>query len=451
MSQTKAILCVDDEEVVLNALSDQLSEFLDDDYIVEVADNSEHAYEIVDELKDDDIELALVISDYIMPNVRGDELLINIHKKFPDSLKMMLTGQADIDGMQNAINQAKLYRYMTKPWQSDDLELTIKEAIKSFEQNKKIKDYQKDLEDKIAQRTKELEFKNKQLSEYIALFKEYSFYSQTDTDGIITDVSDSFTFLSGYQKEQLIGQKHSILKSPDTDPKLYNELWDYITKGMAWHGELKNITSDGEEFWADTIIYPKLDEDQKVVGYTAARKDITDKKMIEQISITDPLTKLFNRRHFNLIFKNEQNRAKREDHNLIFMMMDIDHFKKYNDTYGHQIGDDTLISVAQTLQKVAHRANDFVFRLGGEEFAIVTSSMDISQINDFAKHINKAIEDIQIEHKNNSASPYVTISIGVCVVEPYMKYTQDDIIKHADDALYRVKEIGRNNYHIAKL
>lgn len=457
MIKQKAILCVDDEEIILNSLVNQIEDVVGSEYIVEASDSVEHAFEIIDDLDKENIELAVVISDYIMPEINGDEFLIKINEIHPDTLKIMLTGHADLDGIQNAINKAGLYRFMTKPWSHHDLELTLKEAVKSFTQNLEIKDHQRLLEKKIQERTKEIENANKvleknnaQLSRYINLFKEYSLYSETDLEGNITDISDSLCMLTGYGKSEFIGKTHAMLSHKDNEAK-YVEMWEYITKGMAWHGELKNIKSDGDVFWTDVIVYPKLDENDNVVGYSAARKDITERKIIEKISITDPLTKIYNRRHFNNIFTKEMNRAKREENNLVFMMIDIDNFKKYNDTYGHQIGDETLITVANILKETTKRANDYAFRLGGEEFCIITSSMSNDEVRNFAQKVRMNVENKHIEHKTNTASPYVTISIGIFIMEPNMNYSEDDIIKFADDALYEVKESGRNNYHIKQV
>lgn len=157
------ILCVDDEEIILDALQEQLDSIFGDEYIIETADSAEDALDFFLELKKEGVLIPVIISDYIMPGMKGDELLKEIHKQSPESLKILLTGQASIEGISNAINNAKLYRYISKPWDKDDLILTVKEAIKSFLQEKKIKKQNKELlvlnaslEEKVSQRTKEL-------------------------------------------------------------------------------------------------------------------------------------------------------------------------------------------------------------------------------------------------------------------------------------------------------
>ena len=132
------IICIDDEPTILDSLKIQLKKALEDEYIIETAEGGEEALELLAELIDEKYEVALVVSDYLMPNMRGDELLIRIHAVSPKTVKIMLTGQADLEAVANTINHAKLYRYIAKPWQTEDLKLTVKEAVNSYLQDKKL-------------------------------------------------------------------------------------------------------------------------------------------------------------------------------------------------------------------------------------------------------------------------------------------------------------------------
>src|SRR5919199_5726716 len=128
------ILCVDDETVILDSLTEQLKRILGNNYEIEAAESGEEALEILEELQEDGLEIALIISDQIMPGMKGDELLIKIHAQYPKILKIMLTGQADAQAVGNAVNAANLYRYIAKPWEETDLILTVKEALRSYAQ-----------------------------------------------------------------------------------------------------------------------------------------------------------------------------------------------------------------------------------------------------------------------------------------------------------------------------
>jgi diguanylate cyclase (GGDEF)-like protein/PAS domain S-box-containing protein len=268
--------------------------------------------------------------------------------------------------------------------------------------------------------------------------------SSTNAKGIITEVSEAFAIISGYRKEELLGKKHSIIHHPDMPNELFKDLWKTITKGNVWKGEVKNRTKDGGFYWVDVIITPNFNLYGKIVGYTAIRHDITNKKKLEVIAITDGLTQIFNRRHFDDIFPLKLKEAHREKKNLVFVLIDIDHFKQFNDTYGHQEGDYALISVADTLKILLKRPGDFVFRLGGEEFGLLYDANSAEEAEVFALLVKDAVESLNIPHKNNSASSYVTISMGLIFISSETSQTVDYLYKSADNMLYSAKESGRN-------
>ncbi|MBU2511179.1 response regulator [bacterium] len=128
----KIVLCVDDEETILKSLEMDLSDPTGE-YQVELAPNGIEALELCGELFEEGHKLAVVISDHIMPEMKGDELLIKIHEDYPAAVNILLTGQSQIEGVTNAINHAALYRYIAKPWQKDDLKLTLKSALQKYD------------------------------------------------------------------------------------------------------------------------------------------------------------------------------------------------------------------------------------------------------------------------------------------------------------------------------
>lgn len=156
------------------------------------------------------------------------------------------------------------------------------------------------------------------------------------------------------------------------------------------------------------------------------------------------MTKLYNRRYFNEVFKKEFNRAKRENKSISFLMLDVDHFKLYNDVYGHQKGDNVLSKIGGVLNSFSKRAGDFAFRLGGEEFGIIFHENAAKQALKFANNLLKAIENLKIPHANNSASEFVTVSIGLVYKNIDKTTTVVTIYKEADDSLYEAKKSGRN-------
>ncbi|MDX2063378.1 MAG: SpoIIE family protein phosphatase [Bacteroidia bacterium] len=126
------ILCVDDEKIILDSLEEQITGRLGKEFDCELAEGGEEALSLIEELTEEGRELAVVISDQLMPSMKGDEFLIEVHRNYPETLKILLTGQASIDAVRNAINNARLYRYVVKPWEENDLMLTVEEAARSY-------------------------------------------------------------------------------------------------------------------------------------------------------------------------------------------------------------------------------------------------------------------------------------------------------------------------------
>lgn len=128
----KAILCIDDENIILTSLRVQLRKHFGNDYIYEFAEDANEAFEIIEEFREDGIQLLVVVSDWLMPEMKGDEFLIKVHQKHPEIVKIMLTGQADQDAVERAKKQANLHSYITKPWQEDDLYTAIDNGLKAL-------------------------------------------------------------------------------------------------------------------------------------------------------------------------------------------------------------------------------------------------------------------------------------------------------------------------------
>ena len=171
-------------------------------------------------------------------------------------------------------------------------------------------------------------------------------------------------------------------------------------------------------------------------------------KRLETLSITDQLTGLYNRRYFEEVFQKELNRAKRSQKFLTFIMLDIDHFKKLNDTYGHIEGDRALVNVADKLQQLCNRSGDYIFRMGGEEFGILITDSNEPVEQRFAEKLCRSIEALKIPNKNSDVSRYTTISMGIASKVPQKSDTEDFFLITADAQLYEAKEMGRNRFQI---
>jgi len=188
-----------------------------------------------------------------------------------------------------------------------------------------------------------------------------------------------------------------------------------------------------------------------------AKRELTEKKLIDEkdkaqslseelmkLTSLDGLTKINNRRGFDNYLASEWNRALREHTSLALILCDIDYFKSFNDTYGHQAGDNCLISVAVMLESFARRAGDFAARYGGEEFAIILPNTGIEEAGKIAEQIRLAILDLKIPHVGSAVNDHVSISFGVSAMVPESHQRPAQLITRADKALYQSKLEGRN-------
>jgi diguanylate cyclase (GGDEF)-like protein len=300
------------------------------DLQVEFAESGEEALEIEAELRAQGRELGLVISDFMMPGLRGDELLVRLHERSPNTVKILLTGQSDVSGVKRAINDANLYRFLEKPFLNEDIVLTVRAAIRAYqqerdliEQNEKLRQLNAELESLVAQRTQELVEKNHQL---------------------------------------------------------------------------------------------------------------------ELLSITDKLTGLFNRRKLDAVLEEEFALSRRYAMRFAVIMVDIDHFKRVNDSHGHGAGDLVLAGVADIL-RACTRESDALGRLGGEEFVVLCRQSTRDGGIAAAENLRGAIA----AHAFDGVDP-ITASFGVAACRDGDSVAS--LLERADAALYRAKHNGRNRVEV---
>lgn len=330
MQETGIILCVDDDTTVLNALRSMFASHFGSELQVEFAESGEEALEIEAELRGQNREIGLVISDFMMPGLRGDELLVRLHERSPSTIKILLTGQSDLTGVKRAINEANLYRFLEKPFLNEDVVLTVRAAIRAYRQerdlirqNEALRTMNAELESLVAARTRELVEKNHQL---------------------------------------------------------------------------------------------------------------------EVLSVTDKLTGLYNRRKLDEVLDEELARSRRYAVGFSIVILDIDHFKRINDSHGHVAGDAALVTLADILRD-GTREVDALGRFGGEEFVIVCrhATRDAGQAT--AEKIRARVE----RHPFPTVGQ-VTASFGVAAYRD--GDTLASLFGRADSALYRAKASGRNRVEV---
>jgi diguanylate cyclase (GGDEF)-like protein len=174
-------------------------------------------------------------------------------------------------------------------------------------------------------------------------------------------------------------------------------------------------------------------------------------RKLKELATHDGLTGLFNKRKFEELYDREWRRAVRNKTPIGIIMIDIDYFKLYNDSYGHQAGDICLKKVAETISNTVNRPGDAVARYGGEEFIVLLSETDEMGVTIIAERIRKRVENMRMVHEKSKVSDYITISLGCSVIIPDTELSPSVLIKKADDALYESKEHGRNRVTFKKI
>ncbi len=271
----------------------------------------------------------------------------------------------------------------------------------------------------------------------------------TDTDAVIIKINAAFTRVTGYTEKNAIGKKANILKSGRHDTLFYENMWRILIEEGIWNGDVYNKKKNGEIHLERLSITAITDENGNTTNYIAQYLDISDIKNAQLQAIYqanhDPLTNLANRKLLLTKLHTELNRAQRHNINNAFFFIDLDYFKKVNDTYGHYTGDKVLIYVAQVLKKMT-RSEDIIARISGDEFAIIL--VDIDQQNP-----KKSIENVAQKIINEISKEIIiddnTIKIGCSIgirLFPHADDTIDQIVKDADSAMYKAKNAGKGKF-----
>ncbi|PZO44099.1 MAG: PleD protein [Pseudanabaena frigida] len=325
-----------------------------------------------------------------------------------------------------------------------------------------LKQAMENLEAKVIERTVELQLSQSQID---------GFFSSAPIGMGIVDrnlryvrVNQVLSEINGKPIEDHLGRTlREIL--PDLSPHLEGYFYEVLETGkplLNRENSSNRLSKTGEEQTWLASFFPIFDINDVpfCVGFVVV--DISDRKKaeadlkraesilrkanleLEKLVNIDGLTQVANRRCFDQRLELEWERLCREQQPLSLLLFDIDYFKRYNDCYGHQLGDDCLTAIAQTAKQVLFRPADLVARYGGEEFAVILPNTDLDGAFTVAEQIREAILDLHIPHQNSDITDIVTISLGVTSLLPNFTQNQSVLIKQADMALYRAKQQGRN-------
>ena len=286
-----------------------------------------------------------------------------------------------------------------------------------------------------------------------------------DPDGKVIIWNRACAALTGLPAETVVGTKNHWRAFYKSERPCVADL--VLNDAIEWASEYYVAYSDSQvakgalsvETWCDLPntgrrVYfsadagPIVDTDGKIIGVMELIRDLTGMKDAEarlrNLAGLDGLTGIANRRSFDEVLQREWRRSTRTRAPLSLLMIDLDHFKQFNDNFGHAGGDQCLTTVANVIANSAHRPGDFPARYGGEEFAVVLPETDAEGAANVAEYLRKTVEEMGIRHPGNSASPFVTASIGTATAVPCAQQKAKEILSSADLALYRAKDLGRN-------
>ncbi|WP_038054422.1 GGDEF domain-containing protein [Thioalkalivibrio sp. ALJ1] len=262
----------------------------------------------------------------------------------------------------------------------------------------------------------------------------------TDPQGNIVYVNVAFEEQTGYSRNQVLGQNPRLFKSGQQEDAFYQEMWETLKRGDAFRGEFVNRRHDGSLIHLEQTINPVINERGQITHFVAIGKDITDRVRMEdevrRLAHTDWLTGLANRLSLGDTLETEMERSRRYGRPLSLIMFDIDHFKDFNDDYGHETGDEVLKKLADTVRKALREA-DALGRWGGEEFMIVVPETPCKGAATMAEKLRQTVAAMK-----TSCPISVTASFGVTDMRP--GDTPKTFARRVDEAMYQAKEAGRN-------
>ena len=435
----KAIVCVDDEEIILNSLGQQLKRAFGAEYTIETVDSGTEAIELFSELLEEEVEIPLIISDQNMIGMSGSQLLTQLHQTYPQTLKILLTGETDADTIRGLVNQSALYRYIAKPWDRTDLILTVKEALRCYEQNQQL-----------LQQNELLVSTNQQLEESLALLVATF---EATADGILAMDNQGETIRCNQKFFKLwgISEEHSNLA--DTCEIVSLALEQLLTPYLC------DIEKKADFLIAESYSLLELKNGRFLECYSQRQKlenltsnnvwsfrDVTERQRAEATIVHqafhDSLTGLANRSLFDRKLAEALDKTKQNDNKLAVMFFDLDRFKTINDTLGHAVGDRLLKEVVSRLSNCV-REGDTLSRWGGDEFTLLLPF--VRGLEDASEVAKRILQALQAPFKIEEHELHVTSSIGIAVYPDHGK-DSETLLKNADAALYKAKDKGRNNF-----
>jgi len=374
-------------------------------------------------------DIDIILSDVVMPNMDGLTMIQHIKDINNEQLIILMSEFNDKNHLLNAINLG-INNYLIKPIVNiENLLSILTKSAQHIITNQQLKE------------------KNSLIREHQNIIDTHILQVVYDLDGNTIDVSQALLDITSFTKDEFFYENCCSINTNHNKTLQAKDLWETISNNNIWKGEIASVKKNGEHFWIKSDISPLFDSVDKKIGYRSIKKDITYRKKFEELSITDSLTSLNNRKYFEYFLKQELNKISLRGENIALLLVDIDYFKSYNDVYGHEQGDETLIKLANIINSHINSKIDKAFRVSGKIFAIVLTNKKDEDVIEYINTLQIQLKDKAIEHTSSGVNKYLTLSIGALNINlKNQLYTVDEFFSMAENCLYKAKETGNNKY-----
>jgi diguanylate cyclase (GGDEF)-like protein/PAS domain S-box-containing protein len=472
------ILVVDDEPDLESLIRQKFRRQIRSQEIhFEFADNGTTALERVKA----DLDIDIVFTDINMPQMDGLTLLSQLQKFRPTLKTVVISAYGDFGNIRAAMNRGA-FDFLTKPIDLQDLETTTQRTLAKAIQDRQALEREQTAQAAQAALLTSLrqEVKERQQAEAALRDSEQRLAQILEAlpVGVLVVDAQGYPRYTNQAAQQILGSETAWpldMPWPQIAPAFLvgtDQPYPSAKQPIVRALDGESCTIDDLEFRKGEQIVPLeisatpiLDQKGTVCFVISMLQDIThrkkaeadrirfaqteallqqDNRELERLANCDSLTQLANRRRFDEYLQQEWRRLTREQVPLSLIMCDIDHFKAYNDTYGHQAGDACLQTVAKAIQKAVKRASDLVARYGGEEFVVILPHTDLEGAFQVAEVIQANVLKLELNHMESPVSPYVTLSIGIASMIPSTPKPFSNLVTAADLALYKAKHLGRN-------
>jgi diguanylate cyclase (GGDEF)-like protein/PAS domain S-box-containing protein len=434
------ILVVDDEPEVLASVRRQLRR----EFKVLTADNAEQALELLREHP-----VQVIVSDQRMPDVSGVELLAQVRTNYPKTMRIMLTGYADLKAVIGAVNSGQIFRYITKPWEPDEIRTIVRDASERsrlMAENERLigalRRANQELEMRVAERTLELTASEQRYRSIVESTRDPVML--LDTNALIIAINPAFTHVTGFTQEECVGKSPSILSSGRHPPKFFNALRRQLDSDGVWRGLIWNRRKDGGIYIQRMSVTLAQTPSDEIANYVCVYTDPDyESEELEQLWIDaqhDPLTGLPSQSLLLDRLDWAVKHASRHELKLAVLFLDLDGFKPVNDTYGHAVGDQVLQTVGQRIRQ-GLRESDIVARVGGDEFVILLR--DIADGEGLNRVTQKLVDEVQMPIETEQATVQVEVSVGLAIF-PDDATDAKALLALADTTMYGNKRERRN-------